>query len=164
MTLQKAIVYEPIGVIRTPYTDRKGMPIQPAAAEGVRGTIELRPALAGGLKDLDGFSHIVLLYHLHESQGYALRVTPFLDSEERGVFATRAPRRPNNIGLSVVRLVAVEEATLIVANVDMLDGTPLLDIKPYVPVFDEQEQVRVGWLAGAAERLSDARSDGRFER
>ncbi len=154
--------FTPIGVIHTPFTDKKGMPIQPAGAAGVQGTVELLPEYAPGLQDLDGFSHIILLYRFHESRGYDLRVVPFLDTVKHGVFATRAPRRPNPIGLSVVRLIGIEGNRLTVENVDMLDGTPLLDIKPYVPAFDTQTDVRTGWLEEAGRRAVDARSDGRF--
>jgi tRNA-Thr(GGU) m(6)t(6)A37 methyltransferase TsaA len=112
------------------------MPIQPAGACGVRGTVEVFPEFCGGLDDLGGFSRIILVYFFHRSHGYALRVVPFLDDRERGVFATRAPRRPNPIGLSVVRLVAVQGCRLVIEDVDVLDGTPVLDIKPYVPSID----------------------------
>ncbi len=145
----EGIVYRSIGVIHTPFKELENMPIQPSGAAGVRGTVELFPEFADGLKDLDGFSHLILLYHFHESRGYKLIVTPFLDSEPRGVFATRAPKRPNPIGLSIVRLVQVRGYTLDIENVDILDGTPLLDIKPYVPEFDHQENCRIGWLEKA---------------
>jgi tRNA-Thr(GGU) m(6)t(6)A37 methyltransferase TsaA len=154
--------FTPIGTIHTPHTDKAGMPIQPAGARGTPGTVEIRPELAAGLKDLDGFSHIILLYRFHQAEGYKLEVVPFLDDKPRGVFATRAPRRPNPIGLSVVRLVKVEGNVLHIENVDMLDGTPLLDIKPYVPDFDAAEQVRTGWLETAGPRASEKESDGRF--
>ena len=122
-----SIEYEPIGIIHTPFTDLEGMPIQPAGASGGKGTVEILPEYAEGLADLDGFSHIVLLYHFHRSTGFKLRVTPFLDDQPRGLFATRAPKRPNPIGLSVVKLVKVEGPVVRVENVDVLDGTPLLD-------------------------------------
>jgi tRNA (adenine37-N6)-methyltransferase len=155
-----SILFEPIGLIRSPYTDIAGMPIQPSKAAGVPGTIELLPQLAGGLKDIEGFSHLILLYHLHKSQGFALEVVPFLDTVARGVFSTRAPRRPNAIGLSIVRLASIEGPTLHIEDVDVLDRTPLLDIKPYVPAFDLRPDARSGWLEGKADQ--DRRSDGRF--
>ncbi|WP_300998892.1 tRNA (N6-threonylcarbamoyladenosine(37)-N6)-methyltransferase TrmO [Methanoculleus sp.] len=130
------IVFTPIGTVRSPFHDPRDMPIQPVGARGVRETVELDPACAAGLKDLAGLSRIILLYRFHRSEGYALEVVPFLDRTPHGVFATRAPRRPNAIGLSVLRLVAVDGATLHVLDVDILDGTPVLDIKPYVPAFD----------------------------
>ncbi len=154
------IEYRPIGVIHTPFADLQGMPIQPSRGKGVRGTVEVFAEFAEGLTDLDGFSHIVLLYHLHRSHGYRLRVIPFLDTTERGLFATRAPKRPNPIGLSVVRLLTVEGNRLTVEDLDILDGTPLLDIKPYVGDFDRRDAVRMGWLDEVRER--DKLSDDRF--
>jgi len=146
------IEYRPIGLIHTPHETTAAAPIQPSRAKGARGTVELFADYAEGLRDLDGFSHIILLYHLHESNGYRLRVTPFLDTEPHGLFATRAPWRPNPIGLSVVRLVAVEENNVVVRDVDMLDGTPLLDIKPYVTEFDQRTEVRLGWCEAGLKR------------
>ncbi len=157
------IEYEPIGTIYSPFTEVKGMPIQPVGAEGVKGTVEILPAYAAGLKDLAGFSRIVLLYHFHRVKEAKLIVTPFMDSRPRGIFATRAPRRPNPIGLSIVKLNAVEGCTLHIENVDILDGTPLLDIKPYIPEIDRQEAERIGWLKGAGGRFSDKKSDDRFK-
>jgi tRNA-Thr(GGU) m(6)t(6)A37 methyltransferase TsaA len=159
------ITYRPIGTIHTPFKETRGMPIQPTGAQGVQGTVELAPEYAPGLRDLDAFSHVVLLYHLHLSEGYSLTVTPFMDDTPRGLFATRAPRRPNPIGLSVVRLVRVEGATLHVENVDVVDGTPLLDLKPFVPVFDapDSEGIRLGWLADNAGKSFEMKADDRFE-
>lgn len=137
-------VMTPIGVIHTPYSEGAEIPIQPAFSDAV-GQIEVFDAYSAGLLDIEGFSHIILLYALHRAQGYALQVKPFLDHQVRGVFATRYPRRPNPIGLSVVRLIARREAMLEVAGIDVLDGTPLLDIKPYVPDFDRCVSVRAGW-------------------
>ncbi|WP_332450110.1 tRNA (N6-threonylcarbamoyladenosine(37)-N6)-methyltransferase TrmO [Methanoculleus sp.] len=156
------ITFTPIGTVHSPFSDPRDMPIQPVGARGVRGTIELDPAYAAGLKDLTGFSRIILLYHLHRSEGYALEVVPFLDTTSHGIFATRAPRRPNAIGLSVLRLVAVDGATLTIEDVDILDGTPVIDIKPYVPAFDAYPDERAGWLASASEAARTRRSDGRF--
>ena len=156
------IEYQPIGIIHTPYTDLVGMPIQPAGAAGVEGTVEVFAEYRDGLQDLEGFSHIILLYHLHGSKGFKLHVMPFLDTESRGLFATRAPKRPNPIGLSVVKLRKVEGGVLSVENVDMLDGTPLLDIKPYIPAFDAQRQVRTGWFAKAIGMVAHKKSDDRF--
>ncbi len=156
------VAFVPIGVIRTPFRAIEGMPIQAVAAAGTRGTIELDPAFAEGLADLDGFSHLILLYHLHEIRAARLTVTPFLDDRTHGIFATRSPARPNAIGLSTVRLVAVRGATLEIEDVDMLDGSPLLDIKPYVPAFDDRADARIGWFAGRVERVDIVRSDERF--
>lgn len=155
--------FTPIGTLHTPFRQIADMPVQPSGATGVAGRIELRPELAEGLKDLDGFSHIIVLYHFHQVSRVSLTVTPFLDPQPRGVFATRAPVRPNPIGLSVLALKAVHGSTLEVEDVDMLDGTPLLDIKPYVPEFDQRAGVRTGWLDQARGRSITARSDRRFE-
>jgi tRNA-Thr(GGU) m(6)t(6)A37 methyltransferase TsaA len=155
------IACTPIGIVHTPFDTTEGMPIQPSRASGIEGTVEVFPEYAGGLADLDGFSHIILLCHFHRARPYRLRVVPFLDDQERGLFATRSPSRPNPIGLSVVRLLGIEGARLTVADVDILDGTPLLDIKPWVDDFDQRRDVRCGWLDEARRR--QARSDDRFE-
>ncbi len=156
------ICYTPIGVIHSPFKEPRGVPIQPAAARGVRGTVEVFSEYVEGLKDLDGFSHIILIYHFHLARKKSLLVTPFLDNEQNGVFATRAPSRPNPIGLSVVRLLKVEGSILEVENVDIVDGTPLLDIKPYVPEFDHFKVERCGWLEKRVCKLESKRDDGRF--
>jgi tRNA-Thr(GGU) m(6)t(6)A37 methyltransferase TsaA len=156
--------FKPIGVIHTPFQEPKGTPIQPAAALGVEGRIELSPEYEAGLQDLEGFSHLILIYVFHLSRGYNLKVTPFLDDRERGLFATRAPARPNPVGLSIVRLERIEGHTLYLRDVDMVDGTPLLDIKPYVPDFDHRPGARCGWLEKKVERLKETRDDGRFQK
>lgn len=156
------ITLHPIGVIHSPFTDLADMPIQPSGEASAPGTLEIYPQFSAGLKDLEGFSHIILLYYLHKVSQMQLTVTPFLDSEPRGVFATRAPVRPNPIGLSVVPLQKIEGNTLFVAQLDVLDGTPLLDIKPYVPEFDKRAEVRIGWLEDAIRKARFTRSDRRF--
>jgi tRNA-Thr(GGU) m(6)t(6)A37 methyltransferase TsaA len=156
------IELSPIGIIHTPFKEREGMPIQPAGARGVRGRVEIFEAFQAGLVDLDGFSHIILLYTFHRSQGYDLQVIPFLDSKPRGVFATRAPKRPNPLGLSIVQLERIEQGQLHIQDVDILDGTPLLDIKPYVPAFDSPIAVRLGWLEEADQRVMTRKADERF--
>lgn len=156
------ITYEPIGVIRTPFREPQGTPIQPPAARGVEGQVIVYPDYVEGLTDLDGFSHLILVYHFHRCGPARLSVRPYMDDREHGVFATRAPARPNPIGISVVRLLEVEGNVLHVADVDIVDGTPLLDIKPYVPQFDAAKDIRLGWLARRVDRLSSARDDGRF--
>jgi tRNA (adenine37-N6)-methyltransferase len=156
------IYMEPIGIVHSPFFDVEGMPIQPIGAAGVKGTVVLNPELAPGLKDLDGFSHIILIYWFHASKGYSLHVKPFLDDTLRGVFATRVPRRPNSIGLSVVRLIAIDGTTLHIEDVDILDGTPLLDIKPSIPTFDHREGQSVGWFAHRQEAAAHMRADRRF--
>lgn len=152
-----------IGIIRTPHKTREGTPIQPPGAKGVIGTVEVDPAFAEGLCDLDGFSHVILLYHFHLSEGHKLTIRPFLDQSTHGVFSTRAPRRPIPIGLSVVRLVSVSGCTLTVEGVDMVDETPLLDIKPFVPAFDVPEGgVRTGWLEQNSNNAQKIKADKRF--
>jgi len=156
------IEFTPIGTIHSPFTEPEDMPIQPAGAEGVQGTVEVFEEFRPGLADLDGFSHIILLYCFHRSRGFRLKVVPFLDSVKRGLFATRAPRRPNPIGLSIVRLDSVQGAVLHIRNIDVLDNTPLLDIKPYVPEFDVRENARTGWLEKISLKAASQKSDDRF--
>ncbi len=156
------IEYQKIGLIHSPFKNIREMPIQSVGASGIKGIVEVFPAFTEGLKDVEGFSHIILLYHFHQIKESMLLVTPFLDSQPRGVFATRAPKRPNPIGLSIVKLNGIEGNILHVENVDILDGTPLLDIKPYVPEFDNHPADRVGWLEKAKGRVRNHKSDGRF--
>ena len=152
----------PIGTIHTPFERPGNMPIQPAGGTGIHGTIEIFEEYRDGLSDLEGFSHIILIFAFHLSKGFDLRVVPFMDTAERGVFATRAPRRPNPIGLSVVQLDRIRGGTIHIQNVDIIDGTPLLDIKPYVPEFDRPQEIRTGWLEDARKSVADRRSDDRF--
>ena len=162
--MEHEILYKPIGIIHSPFKEVKGTPIQPAGAKGIDGNVEVFPEYAQGLKDLEGFSHIILLYHFHLSKKPSMTVTPFMDSSPRGIFATRSPRRPNPIGISVVRLVGIEDNILHIQDVDMIDGTPLLDIKPYVPDFDIREIQRFGWLENNIHKLSGLKDDGRFSK
>lgn len=138
------------------------MPIQPAGAAGVRGTIIIDEKFRAGLRDLDGFSRIILIYAFHRSQGYELEVIPFLDTVPHGIFATRAPRRPNAIGISIVQLISVNNGELVIEGVDVVEGTPLLDIKPYVPEFDCHPGEKPGWFAGCGERVRSTKADERF--
>ena len=147
------IKYRQIGVIKTPFKEKKGTPIQPKAARGVKGVVEVFEEFKEGLKDIDGFSHIILIYHFHLSKKYSLLVKPYMDDNFHGVFATRAPARPNNIGISVVKLLKIEDNKLYIENVDIIDGTPLLDIKPYVPEFETEEEIRKGWLEENVKKL-----------
>ena len=156
------LALQPIGVINTPFKEKKNMPIQPAGANGIEGRVEVLAEYRAGLQDLAGFSHIILLYHFHKSKKFNLQVVPFLDTEPRGLFATRAPNRPNPIGLSVVQLDKIENGVLHIRNVDMLDNTPLLDIKPYVPEFDTHTEIRTGWLEKARKNVASRKSDDRF--
>lgn len=153
----------PIGVIRTPHTEVIETPIQPLAAKGIRGRIILDEALCEGLADLEGFSHITLIYLFHRTPYFRLKVIPFMDSVERGIFATKAPARPNHIGISTVRLLHIETNILHIEEVDMLDETPLLDIKPFVPRFDNRETHRCGWFDRSGEFPADRmKADARF--
>jgi tRNA-Thr(GGU) m(6)t(6)A37 methyltransferase TsaA len=157
----ETVRYTPIGIVRSPFTTLAGMPIQTVAARGVEATIEIEPAYAQGLKDLDGFSYLLILAHLHLMQGYHLEVTPFMDTQSHGVFATRSPRRPNPIGLSIVRLVRVDGRMLHIEEVDLVDGTPVLDIKPYVPTLDDRPAERTGWFANNVHKVYSLRADDR---
>ena len=159
----REIAFHPIGVIHSPFKDTKDMPIQPSGAKGIAGTIVLNDDYVEGLKDLDGFSHIILIYHFHLSTGYSLMVHPFLDDKLHGVFATRAPKRPNHIGISVVKLEKIDGNILYVENIDIIDGTPLLDIKPYVGSFDNVKDERKGWLSDEIKNPGEIRSDDRFK-
>lgn len=156
------IKYKPIGVIHSLFKEPEGTPIQPAAAKSIDGTVEVFEEYAEGLKDIEGFSHIILIYHFHLSKGSLLKVKPYMDNEVHGVFATRAPSRPNSIGISIVRLVGVEENVLHIQDVDIIEGTPLLDIKPYVPEFDIREAKKRGWLEKNIDKLLTSKDDGRF--
>jgi tRNA (adenine37-N6)-methyltransferase len=157
------VTFTPIGVVRSPFANHEGMPIQTVAAPGVSGHIELDPAYEDALADLDGFTHLHLITYLHRTGGVSLRVTPYLDTVRRGVFATRSPKRPNPIGLSLVRLVRIEGAVIHIEELDLLDGTPLLDIKPYVPPFDERADARYGWFEQRAHNVHSVRADARFD-
>ncbi|MFW6196297.1 MAG: tRNA (N6-threonylcarbamoyladenosine(37)-N6)-methyltransferase TrmO [Thermoplasmatota archaeon] len=156
------INYKPIGIIHTPHKDPEGTPIQSKGAEGIKGEVEIYSQYTDGLKDLDGFSHIILLYHFHKSGKASLLAKPYMDDGEHGVFSMRGPSRPNSIGLSIVKLNKVEGNKLYIENVDIIDGTPLLDIKPYVPDFDIHEVESFGWLEKNVHKLDDTEDDGRF--
>ena len=155
------IEYQPIGFIRSPHQTTSGTPIQPSRGRGIRGTIEIEEVYVEALSDLDGFSHIIVICHLHRASEFKSKVVPYLDTELRGLFATRAPARPNPIGISVLRLLEIDGNRLQIEDVDLLDGTPVLDIKPYVRGFDDQTDVRCGWLDEIKERQTTA--DDRFE-
>jgi len=154
---------KPIGFIKTPFETKEGMPIQPTGAKDVKGTIEIDPIYVEGLADLDGFSHVILIYHFHMTKTYELTVKPFMDDNLHGIFSTRAPKRPNPIGFSVVKLNKLEGNILHIENIDVLDGTPLLDIKPYIPDVDSPEVQKLGWLEGKSDKMGDKISDKRFK-
>ena len=158
----KEIKSTPIGVVHSPYKEATGVPIQPARNNDVTGTIEIFPEYAKGLKDIEGFSHIFLIYHFHLIKKTSLSVIPFLDEQTLGVYATRAPSRPNHIGLSMVKLLRVEDNILHISNLDIVEGTPLLDIKPCIPDFDFTNVKKVGWLEQTLKKLPSTEDDGRF--
>ena len=158
----ETIKYKPIGIIHSSFKKPVGTPIQPYAAKGIKGTVELFPEYVEGLKDLEGFSHIILLYHFHLPKKASLKVKPFMDTKKHGVFAMRGPSRPNPIGISTVKLNRIEKNIIHIQNVDIVDNTPLLDIKPYVPKFDVFNAEKIGWLEKNVYKLSRSRDDGRF--
>lgn len=157
------IKYKPIGIIHSPFKEPKGVPIQPKAAKGIHGVVEVFSQYVEALEDLDEFSHIILVYHFHLSKNpQSLKVKPFMDKNAHGIFSTRASSRPNPIGISVVRLIHIDEKMLHIQDVDIIDGTPLLDIKPYVPEFDIRKAERIGWLEKNVHKLPISKDDGRF--
>lgn len=158
------IIFKPIGVVHSPYLEAEGTPIQGAFAPEPEASVEVFPEYAGGLEGLEGFSHIYLLYHFHLSKDYKLKTCPFLDDNPRGVFSIRAPNRPNPIGLSVVRLNKIENNILTVSEVDLLEGTPILDIKPYIPEFDCRPEASSGWVKGKLNENRERQfADSRFK-
>jgi tRNA-Thr(GGU) m(6)t(6)A37 methyltransferase TsaA len=160
--LQK-IEYKPIGIIHTAHKKPSGMPIQPHGAKRAKGTIELDKELMPGLIDIEGFSHLILVYHFHKVKGHKLYVEPFMDNKPHGIFATRAPVRPNPIGISIVKLKGISENQIYFEGADMLDETPLLDIKPFFAQFDNRPDAVSGWLDEKEDlNVLDFKSDGRF--
>jgi tRNA (adenine37-N6)-methyltransferase len=156
------ILFKSIGTIHTPFNRKEGMPIQSSGSKGIKGTIELKREYVDGLFDLEKFSHIYLMYHFHKSKGFKLQVIPFLDDKPHGIFATRAPRRPNSIGISVVKLISINDNIIEIENVDMLDGTPLLDIKPYISQFDIHNIEKSGWINNKTGYPNETTADDRF--
>ncbi|MEA3489548.1 MAG: tRNA (N6-threonylcarbamoyladenosine(37)-N6)-methyltransferase TrmO [Candidatus Omnitrophota bacterium] len=156
------IEYKPIGIVHTPFKEQAGTPIQPVGGKDIEGTVEVFSEYARGLKDIEGFSHIILLFHFHLSKKVSLVARPYMDDTEHGIFAIRGPSRPNPIGMSIVRLDRREGDLLHIRDVDIIDGTPLLDIKPYVPEFDRKEGTRTGWLEKNVHKLPGSKADGRF--
>ena len=162
--MKNKICYQAIGVIRTPHQEIAQMPIQPRGAKGMEGRIELDPAWTEGLEDLEGFSHLILIYDFHLITTHKLKVIPFMDDKAHGIFATRSPARPNSIGMSTVRLKRIENNLIFFEGTDMVDGTPLLDIKPFFPKYDNQKDVKFGWLEEKGEiDISGIKSDDRFD-
>lgn len=155
------VKYEPIGIIHSPFTDRIGIPRQAAGVPEITAKIEIFDEYIDGLSDLDGFSHIVVIFHLHLVQNSSLKAFPPWDHREHGVFATRSPHRPNPIGVSVVRLENIDRNILNISGVDMADGTPVLDIKPYIPALNPTEAIRTGWLKDKTEGMNKSKSGDR---
>ena len=158
------IILKPIGTIHSPFKDAKGTPIQSSVASNVDGSIEILNEYITGLKDLEGFSHIILIYYFHLAKESGLHQRPFMDGKSRGVFSIRSPSRPNPVGISVVRLKEIKGNILYISELDIIDGTPLLDIKPYVPEFDSYNVEKIGWLRENVHKLKDSKDDGRFTR
>ena len=159
--INESIVLQPIGRVHSPFKHAVGMPIQTVAAQQHEGRIEVFAPFAAGLRDVQEFQYLILLTHLHEA-AERLEVVPFMDTSSHGVFATRAPARPNRIGLSIVELLGMDGCWLHFRGNDMLDGTPVLDIKPYVPQLDVRETERIGWFARGLDQLPGRLSDERM--
>ena len=159
---RREIQYRTIGIIHTPFKVPKGTPIQPTASVNNEGKVEVFPEYCDGLQDLENFSHIFLIYHFHLSKEASLKVKPFMDDNEHGIFATRASSRPNSIGISIVHLNKIENNILYIKDVDIIDGTPLLDIKPYVPEFDIRKVTKTGWLENNVYKIGKTKDDERF--
>jgi len=157
----KAVSYQPIGIIHSPFKENVGVPRQAVGASDIKGTIEVFNEFADGLKNLDGFSHLVVIFHLHMVKNPSLNAHPPWDGKEHGVFATRSPYRPNPIGVSVVRLESVDKNILHISGIDMTDGSPVLDVKPYVPDLNPTENVRIGWLTDKVEGMNKSKSGDR---
>jgi len=156
------LIYKSIGTIYSPFKSPKGTPIQAKAAKGIKGKVVVREEYKEGLKDLEGFSYIILLYHFHLSKDYKLLVRPYMDDNLHGVFATRAPRRPNSIGISIVKLKRIRGNILYIEDIDVINAAPLIDIKPYAPDFDIRKVQKIGWLKEVIHELPTKRDDGRF--
>lgn len=156
------IVYRPIGIIHSSFKRRENVPIQSALSKGDKGRVEIFPEYQAGLKDLQGFSHIILLYHFHLAEGFDLLSRPFLEDKEHGIFAIRSPRRPNPIGFSIVKLEKLVGNQLWVSELDIINGTRLLDIKPYVSRFDARAGTKDGWLTGKLNGVKSHKADDRY--
>jgi tRNA-Thr(GGU) m(6)t(6)A37 methyltransferase TsaA len=157
----EVVTYRPIGIIHSPFKEATGVPRQSAGAADINGTIEVFDDFSEGLKDLNGFSHIVVIFHLHMAKRASLKAYPPWDGKEHGVFATRSPYRPNPIGVSVVQLECVDKNILHISGIDMADDSPVLDIKPYVPELNPTKSVRIGWLSGKVEGMNKSKSGDR---
>jgi len=157
----ETVSYIPIGIIHSPFKENIGVPRQAVGASDIKGTIEIFNEFADGLKDLDGFSHIVVIFHLHMIERPSLKACPPWDGKEHGVFATRSPYRPNPIGVSVVGLEGIEKNILNISGIDMADSSPVLDIKPHVPDLNPTKNIRIGWLTDKVEGMNKSKSGDR---
>jgi len=153
---------KPIGAIFSPFEKLEKMPIQPKGAQNTVGKVMINQEYVDGLKDLDGFSHIYLIYEFHEASKTELNITPFMDTEKRGVFSTRSPLRPTKIGISITEIISIDKNIITVKGIDILNATPLLDIKPYIPQFDYVKNVKTGWMQKSEDDVIRATSDNRF--
>ncbi len=158
----KQIKYEPIGIVHSPFKKVQGTPIQSLGAKNTKGIVEVFSKYSRGLKDIEGFSYLILIYHFHLIKKQRLVVKPYMDKKSHGIFATRAPSRPNPIGISIVKLEKRKKNFLYVSGIDIVDKTPLLDIKPYVPEFDVRKTNKIGWLKRKISKLAKTRDNGRF--
>lgn len=159
----ESITFRPIGILKTPFDLPADMPIQPLSSKGAKGKAIVFPEFSDGLYDLDGFTHVIVIYYMHRVRRQELIVTPFFDTSPHGVFATRAPVRPNPLGISVLELEKIDGNTLYLLNVDMLNGSPLIDIKPYMPDFDSFPSAKAGWYDKIESKPESPRSDNRFD-
>jgi tRNA-Thr(GGU) m(6)t(6)A37 methyltransferase TsaA len=157
----KIVSYRPIGIVHSPFKENVGIPRQAVGASNIKGTIEIFEEFSEGLKDLDGFSHIVVIFHLHMVKAPSLKAHPPWNGREHGVFATRSPYRPNPIGVSVVCLESIDKNILHISGIDMADGSPVLDIKPHIPDLNPTEDVRIGWLTDKVEGMNKSKSGDR---
>ena len=160
----ESVTFQTLGIIHTPFSEPQGTPISSTAGCGVKGTIEIFKQYAEGLKDIEGFSHLNLIYYMHRVQKDGLVGIPFMDDKPHGVFAMRSPLRPNHIGISIVKLLAVRGNILEIEDLDILDGTPLLDIKPFLPDVDSRTECRIGWFTSNIHKMSSTRDDGRYSK
>jgi len=157
----ETVSYRPIGIIHSPFKENVGIPRQAVGASEVKGTIEILDDFSEGLQDLGDFSHIVVVFHLHLVKSPRLKAYPPWDGREHGVFATRSPYRPNPVGVSVVRLVGIDGNNLHISGIDMAEGSPVLDIKPYIPDLNPTKEVKIGWLTGKVEGMNQSKSGDR---
>ncbi len=162
--MEDKIIFKPIGIIHSPHKELSKIPIQPVFCKGISGTVILSKEYIDGLKDLEGFSHIFLFYFFHKSNKTSILIKPYLEDQEHGIFATRAPHRPNKLGMSLVRLNGIKDNILYVSDIDILDGSPLIDIKPYVQRFDSRDDVISGWQENVDDKIASVRGLRNFNK